>query len=101
MSQFCWHFEIFEAFLDLGNHFSFLMFARKVDVMNQSCTTVIHVLLIFPKVIFVPVDHHTEAYGISLCHQDGWKLTYSGDTEPCQSLVDAGMYCFHHHSLTC
>eukprot|EP00112_Aurelia_sp_Birch-Aquarium-sp1_P011935 Seg2506.4 transcript_id=Seg2506.4/GoldUCD/mRNA.D3Y31 product="Zinc phosphodiesterase ELAC protein 2" protein_id=Seg2506.4/GoldUCD/D3Y31 len=42
------------------------------------------------KVIITPVDHHTEAYGIALCHNDGWKITYSGDTEPCQSLVDAG-----------
>jgi len=38
----------------------------------------------------VPVDHHTEAYGIVLSHKDGWKITYSGDTEPCQNLVDAG-----------
>ena len=38
----------------------------------------------------MPVDHHTEAYGIALSHKDGWKITYSGDTEPCKSLVDAG-----------
>ena len=40
----------------------------------------------------MPVDHHTEAYGIVLSHKDGWKITYSGDTEPCQNLVDAGEF---------
>eukprot|EP00794_Sanderia_malayensis_P008752 gene8751-9687_t len=42
------------------------------------------------EVVFVPVDHHTEAYGIALTHEDDWKITYSGDTEPCQNLVVAG-----------
>ena len=42
----------------------------------------------------MPVDHHTEAYGFVLSHKDGWKITYSGDTEPCQSLVDAGEFIY-------
>lgn len=41
-------------------------------------------------VAFVPVDHSVEAYGVVLEHESGWKIVYSGDTRPCQSLVDAG-----------
>ncbi|KAG8784449.1 hypothetical protein FRC15_003245 [Serendipita sp. 397] len=37
------------------------------------------------------VDHRTTAFGIVLRHVDGWSITYSGDTRPCQNLVDAGM----------
>ncbi|PVG02635.1 Metallo-hydrolase/oxidoreductase [Serendipita vermifera] len=36
------------------------------------------------------VDHRTLAFGLVLEHQDGWSLVYSGDTKPCQNLVDAG-----------
>ena len=38
----------------------------------------------------MPVEHNTEAYGIAITHKDGWKITYSGDTVPCESLVYAG-----------
>eukprot|EP00795_Rhopilema_esculentum_P009410 gene9410-17122_t len=44
----------------------------------------------FTKVMIVPVEHNTEAYGIAITHKDGWKITYSGDTVPCESLVYAG-----------
>ncbi|KAG8817873.1 hypothetical protein FRC17_011058, partial [Serendipita sp. 399] len=37
------------------------------------------------------VDHRTTAFGIVLRHSSGWSITYSGDTRPCQNLVDAGM----------
>jgi ribonuclease Z len=30
------------------------------------------------------------AYGISIEHQQGWKLVYSGDTRPCDNLVEMG-----------
>lgn len=32
----------------------------------------------------VKVDHCPQAYGISLTFNDGFKLTYSGDTRPCE-----------------
>ncbi|KAK3824590.1 MAG: beta-lactamase-like protein [Benniella sp.] len=38
----------------------------------------------------VEVIHCKWAYGISLTHMDGWKVVYSGDTRPCNNLVDAG-----------
>ena len=38
----------------------------------------------------VPVDHCAEAYGLVLKHQRGWKIVYSGDTRPCQALIEAG-----------
>ncbi|GAM22769.1 hypothetical protein SAMD00019534_059440 [Acytostelium subglobosum LB1] len=39
----------------------------------------------------VPVDHCTDACGIVLELLNGFKFTYSGDTRPCQSLIDAGI----------
>ena len=30
------------------------------------------------------------SYGVSITHQSGWKLCYSGDTTPCQRLVEGG-----------
>jgi ribonuclease Z len=38
----------------------------------------------------VPVMHIPQSYGIVICHKDGWKLVYSGDTRPCAELVQAG-----------
>ena len=42
---------------------------------------------------FVPVkvDHPQCAHGVVLGHQDGWKLVYSGDTKPCDRLIQAGI----------
>ncbi|ORX60584.1 hypothetical protein DM01DRAFT_1380882 [Hesseltinella vesiculosa] len=42
------------------------------------------------RVNSVEVDHCRWAYGLSMEHKDGWKLVYSGDTRPCQRLIDAG-----------
>ncbi|XP_078348561.1 zinc phosphodiesterase ELAC protein 2-like [Oculina patagonica] len=42
------------------------------------------------EVLTVPVDHCAEAYGLVLKHQRGWKIVYSGDTRPCQALIEAG-----------
>ncbi|KAK9709421.1 hypothetical protein K7432_009066 [Basidiobolus ranarum] len=36
------------------------------------------------------VIHCPWSYGISLEHSDGWKLVYSGDTRPCDKLVQLG-----------
>ncbi|KAL5019028.1 hypothetical protein ScPMuIL_004750 [Solemya velum] len=41
----------------------------------------------------VEVDHVPNSFGIALTHNDGWKLVYSGDTRPCQRLVQAGSGC--------
>lgn len=40
----------------------------------------------------VPVIHCASAFGVVLKHSSGWKIVYSGDTRPCQDLVEAGRY---------
>jgi len=40
----------------------------------------------------VPVKHCPNSFGVALSHRDGWKVTYSGDTMPCDDLVELGMY---------
>lgn len=42
------------------------------------------------SITLVPVIHCAESYGVVLCHKDGWKLVYSGDTRPSRDLVKAG-----------
>ncbi|KAF9909274.1 Zinc phosphodiesterase ELAC protein 2 [Linnemannia zychae] len=44
----------------------------------------------FKDIQTVDVIHCPWAYGISMTHKDGWKIVYSGDTRPCQNLVDVG-----------
>lgn len=36
------------------------------------------------------VRHCKHAYGCALVHKSGWKLVYSGDTMPCEALVQMG-----------
>lgn len=38
------------------------------------------------------VRHCPYAFGVSFTHVNGWKVTYSGDTMPCDSLVKLGLY---------
>jgi ribonuclease Z len=38
------------------------------------------------------VKHCPNAFGVSFTHTNGWKVTYSGDTMPCDSLVKLGLY---------
>ncbi|KAG9033520.1 hypothetical protein FRB95_014699 [Tulasnella sp. JGI-2019a] len=38
----------------------------------------------------VRVLHRVQCFGIVLRHMDGWSLVYSGDTMPCDALVEAG-----------
>jgi ribonuclease Z len=38
----------------------------------------------------IGVKHCPNAYGIAFIHKDGWKITYSGDTMPCDNLVILG-----------
>jgi len=40
----------------------------------------------------VPVKHCPNSFGVALSHHNGWKVTYSGDTMPCDDLVELGMY---------
>ena len=36
------------------------------------------------------VRHCKHAFGCALVHTSGWKLVYSGDTMPCEALVQMG-----------
>jgi len=47
-------------------------------------------ICIYFQCIPVPVKHVANSYGIVMVHEDGWKLTYSGDSMPCQGLVNHG-----------
>lgn len=38
----------------------------------------------------VLVRHCPNAFGVAITHKNGWKLTYSGDTMPCDDLVSLG-----------
>jgi ribonuclease Z len=38
----------------------------------------------------VPMRHCSDAWGLVVGHETGWSLAYSGDTEPCDALVQAG-----------
>ncbi|KAF7724572.1 Zinc phosphodiesterase ELAC protein 2 [Apophysomyces ossiformis] len=38
----------------------------------------------------VEVFHCRWAYGLTLEHESGWKLVYSGDTRPCDNLIESG-----------
>jgi len=44
----------------------------------------------FLSVVCVPVRHCSDAFGCVLRHQAGWSLVYSGDTQPCDTLIRAG-----------
>lgn len=36
------------------------------------------------------VRHCGQAFGLMCKHSSGWKLVYSGDTEPCDRLIEIG-----------
>lgn len=36
------------------------------------------------------VRHCKHAFGCALVHMSGWKVVYSGDTMPCEALVQMG-----------
>ncbi|XP_076073663.1 zinc phosphodiesterase ELAC protein 2-like isoform X2 [Mytilus galloprovincialis] len=63
------------------------------EEQNQAlCQTVLS-LINCKEIVAVPVNHYACATGVSLVHSSGWKIVYSGDTMPCQSLVEAGKDC--------
>ena len=45
------------------------------------------------KVIAVEVDHCPQSYGCLLLQTNGDKIVYSGDTLPCQNLVNYAHNC--------
>ncbi|GAB4817494.1 hypothetical protein N2152v2_004540 [Parachlorella kessleri] len=41
----------------------------------------------------VAVRHCSDAYGVVMGHRDGWRVVYSGDTQPSERLIQAGRGC--------
>lgn len=60
--------------------------ARKIELLQ-----LLNEKLGIKNVITAPVIHCNDAFGLAIEHQDGWKIVFSGDTRPVQTLVDAGM----------
>lgn len=42
------------------------------------------------KISTTYVVHCPSSFGVAWTHIDGWKIVYSGDTMPCQGLVEIG-----------
>ncbi|CAH1794270.1 unnamed protein product, partial [Owenia fusiformis] len=63
------------------------------DAYNQDTRMQLQQLLNLEKFETTEVVHCRNAFGSSFTHKDGWKLCYSGDTMPCESLVDIGKEC--------
>ncbi|XP_075230593.1 ribonuclease Z [Lycorma delicatula] len=55
------------------------------NLMNRLCNT-----LDMSSVLTAGVKHCPNSFGVSVKHNSGWKITYSGDTMPCDSLVELG-----------
>ncbi|KAM0790962.1 hypothetical protein ACM66B_004267 [Microbotryomycetes sp. NB124-2] len=55
------------------------------EVMNELKT-----LLDLKQVATVPVQHRCRCWGIVVESNSGWKVSFSGDTMPCEALVRAG-----------
>ncbi|XP_006815703.1 zinc phosphodiesterase ELAC protein 2-like [Saccoglossus kowalevskii] len=51
----------------------------------------LHTQLNLEKMETVTVNHFAQPHGLAITHRDGWKIVYSGDTMPCNGLVDIGM----------
>ena len=45
------------------------------------------------EINLIPVDHCAYAFGISITDRNGFKFVYSGDTQPCDRLVQYGRDC--------
>jgi ribonuclease Z len=77
---------------------SFYEFILVDEIMNPNHTNeVLHQRLYknegLPLKTFynIPVDHSCKnSYGLIIEYQNGFKLVYSGDTRPCDNLVEAG-----------
>ncbi|KRT80632.1 hypothetical protein AMK59_5821 [Oryctes borbonicus] len=61
---------------------------ENIDAEKKSC---IFNTLNLSAINTVLVRHCPNAFGVSFTHNDGYKITYSGDTMPCPNLVKLGM----------
>ena len=52
--------------------------------------SLIHVDYDFIQFEPFPVQHGGYCHGLKIQHQKGWKIVHSSDTNPCQTVIDAG-----------
>lgn len=45
----------------------------------------------FEEFYCVRVIHCTDAFAVIIKHKEGWKISYSGDTRPCEAFAQAGI----------
>ena len=64
---------------------------RIEHILNSASSTCNQVMSnIQATMRFTPVRHCSDAYAISIIFSNSFKLVYSGDTEPCEALVEDG-----------
>ncbi|XP_014784508.1 zinc phosphodiesterase ELAC protein 2 isoform X1 [Octopus bimaculoides] len=62
------------------------------EVNREMLTEVLNALQL-SKFVPVEVDHCKNAFGVVLAHTSDWSVVYSGDTMPCERLINAGQNC--------
>lgn len=62
-----------------------------LKVIGEKYENTLKEALHMSSILTAPVRHCPNAFGVSLTHVDGWKITYSGDTLPCKALCELGM----------
>ncbi|KAI9310318.1 beta-lactamase-like protein [Dichotomocladium elegans] len=67
-----------------------ILFRRKPEAFELANFNALKQRLNLSRMEAVTVFHCRFAYGLTISHESGWKLVYSGDTRPCESLVKAG-----------
>ncbi|XP_073997191.1 ribonuclease Z [Rhodnius prolixus] len=58
--------------------------------LSERCEGRLQEALDMSRIETTYVRHCPNAFGITLTHRQGWKITYSGDTMPSESLVEIG-----------
>ncbi|KAK9509709.1 hypothetical protein O3M35_006965 [Rhynocoris fuscipes] len=58
--------------------------------LSEGCQNRIREALDIQNIQTTYVRHCPNAFGIAVTHKNGWKITYSGDTMPCENLVEIG-----------
>ncbi|KAG1651091.1 Zinc phosphodiesterase ELAC protein 2 [Nymphon striatum] len=53
----------------------------------------LHMNLPIKEIFTTRVKHCPDAFGVIITDNKGWKIVYSGDTMPCERLIDAGRNC--------
>lgn len=81
----------YDALEDLGLRDMHVFDSASLDWQRGDRTWEAGALARLERVCTAPVSHRMgHCYGIVLQHKHGWKVVFSGDTMPCEALVQAG-----------